>query len=42
MIINDASKAPYHSLQLAFDMLAGFQAPRKRIASATSATIFKI
>lgn len=31
VIINDASKAPYHSIQLALDMLAGFQAPRKRI-----------
>lgn len=31
VFINDADKAPHHSLALAFDMLAGFQATRKRI-----------
>ncbi len=31
VFINDADKAPHHSLGLAFDMLASFQAPRKRI-----------
>ena len=31
VFINDACKAPYHSINLAFDMLAGFSAPRKRI-----------
>ncbi len=35
VIINDASKAPFHSVYLAFDMLAGFQAPRKRIVLGT-------
>ena len=35
VIINDASKAPSHSIHLAFDMLAGFQAPRKRIVLGT-------
>ena len=31
VFINDADKAPHHSLRLAFDMMAGFHAPRKRI-----------
>ena len=31
VFINDADKAPHHSLRLAFNMMAGFQAPRKRI-----------
>lgn len=35
VIINDTSKAPSHSIHLAFDMLAGFQAPRKRIVLGT-------
>ena len=31
IFVNDATKAPHHSLGLVFDMMAGFQAPRKRI-----------
>jgi UDP-N-acetylmuramoyl-tripeptide--D-alanyl-D-alanine ligase len=31
VFIVDTAKAPYHSLQLAFEMLASFAAPRKRI-----------
>ena len=31
VFINDTAKAPYHSIYLTLDMLAGFQAPRKRI-----------
>ncbi len=31
VFIVDSAKAPYHSLQLALDMMAGFRAPRKRI-----------
>jgi UDP-N-acetylmuramoyl-tripeptide--D-alanyl-D-alanine ligase len=31
LLINDACKSPHHSLQLALDALAKFQAPRKRI-----------
>ena len=31
VFINDTAKAPYHSIFLAFDMLKGFRAPRKRI-----------
>ncbi len=31
IFINDATKAPHHSLGLVFDMMAGFQAPRKRL-----------
>jgi UDP-N-acetylmuramoyl-tripeptide--D-alanyl-D-alanine ligase len=31
VFILDTAKAPYHSIQLAFDMLAKFSAPRKRI-----------
>lgn len=31
VFINDASKAPYHSIYLAINMLANFSAPRRRI-----------
>jgi UDP-N-acetylmuramoyl-tripeptide--D-alanyl-D-alanine ligase len=31
IFVNDATKAPHHSLGLAFDLMAGFRAPRKRI-----------
>ena len=31
VFINDTAKAPYHSIYLTFDMLSGFQGPRKRI-----------
>ncbi len=31
VFINDTAKAPYHSIYLALEMLAGFQASRKRI-----------
>jgi UDP-N-acetylmuramoyl-tripeptide--D-alanyl-D-alanine ligase len=31
VFIVDTAKAPYHSLKLAFDMIGGFSAPRRRI-----------
>ena len=31
IFVNDATKAPHHSLGLAFGLMAGFRAPRKRI-----------